>query len=90
MSDEMAYGALRAIARAGLRAGGDRAAGEIAVVGFDNHDLSDLFELSTVGQPVRELGRAAAELLMGQLSGAASPQAHVVPTELLVRRSTSA
>ena len=41
MSDEMAYGALRALRRAGLRAGGDRERGDVAIVGFDGHDLAD-------------------------------------------------
>ena len=70
MSDEMAYGALRAMRRVGVRAGGDVAAGEIALIGFDDHDLAEVFDLSTVGQPVRELGRMAADMLMARLGGA--------------------
>jgi LacI family repressor for deo operon, udp, cdd, tsx, nupC, and nupG len=89
MSDEMAFGALQAISRAGLRSGGDRAAGEIAVVGFDNHDLSPLFDLSTVGQEVRELGRSAAELLMQTISGLSSTEVQIHPTVLHVRGTTS-
>ena len=89
MSDEMAYGALRAIDRAGLKAGGDSAAGEIALIGFDNHHLADLFDLSTISQPVRELGRTAADLLMRCIAGSAEPQARVIPTVLHVRGTTS-
>ena len=33
---------------------------EVAIIGFDGHDLADTFDLSTVAQPVRELGRTAA------------------------------
>jgi LacI family repressor for deo operon, udp, cdd, tsx, nupC, and nupG len=90
MSDEMAFGALQAISRAGLRPGGDRATGQIAVIGFDNHDLAPLFDLSTVGQQVRELGRSAAHLLMGYVSGATGTEEQIHPTELHVRASTSA
>jgi LacI family repressor for deo operon, udp, cdd, tsx, nupC, and nupG len=89
MSDEMAYGALRAIARAGLAVGGNKAAGEIAVIGFDNHDLSGLFDLSTVGQPVRELGRSAAQLLMSHVVGSPTTEVRIVPTDLHVRGSTT-
>jgi DNA-binding LacI/PurR family transcriptional regulator len=93
MSDEMAYGALRALRRAGIRAGGDREAGEVALVGFDGHDLAEVFDLSTVSQPVRELGRAAAELLMAKVAGTADADAPdngslVLPTALVVRAST--
>ncbi|MGX7677274.1 LacI family DNA-binding transcriptional regulator [Jatrophihabitans sp. DSM 45814] len=91
MSDEMAFGALRAITRAGLQAGGDVDAGEIAVIGFDNHDLSDLFGLSTVGQPVREIGRSAADLLMRYVTATAEaePEVRVIPTTLYARSTTA-
>ena len=42
-SDEMAFGALRALRRAGLRVPND-----VSVLGFDDQDLADLLELSTV------------------------------------------
>jgi len=89
MSDEMAYGAMRALRRSGVRAGGDRDGGEIAVIGFDGHDLADAFDLSTVSQPVRSLGRAAADLLMAQVLGSNDPPSVVLPTTLHVRGSTS-
>ena len=80
LSDEMAYGALQALRRAGLRPGSDRRRGEIAVIGFDGHDLGGAFDLSTVCQPVRALGRAAADLLMAQVNGVAGPQSVTLPT----------
>jgi DNA-binding LacI/PurR family transcriptional regulator len=91
MSDEMAFGALRAIAATGRSVGGNRAAGEIAVIGFDNHDLSGLFDLSTVGQDVRGLGRAAAEQLMRYVIGTsgAEERVQIHPTQLHVRGTTS-
>lgn len=89
MSDEMAYGAIRAIRRVGLRTGGDTAAGEIAMVGFDGHDLAEIFDLSTVHQPVRALGRAAAAQLMAQMQGRHEGRVTVLPTELIVRGTSA-
>ena len=91
MSDEMAFGALRALAVGGRRAGGNLAAGEVAVMGFDGHDLAEAFDLTTIGQPVRDLGRAAADLLMERVLGThphVTPHELVLPTELAVRAST--
>lgn len=62
MSDEMAFGALRSLRRHGLEAGRD-----VSVAGFDNQDLADLLELTTVAQPVAQLGSVAARMLLGQL-----------------------
>jgi DNA-binding LacI/PurR family transcriptional regulator len=89
MSDEMAYGALRTLRRAGIRPGGEPDRGEIAIVGFDGHDLAEAFDLSTVAQPVRDLGRAAADLLMARVACPDSPpQSIVLPTRLTARRSS--
>lgn len=90
-SDEMAYGAIRALTMVGLRTGGDPAQGQIAIVGFDGHDLSDAFDLTTVAQPVRELGRQAAGLLLQRVSGGPGPE-HVsitLETTLVIRGSTA-
>ena len=83
-SDEMAYGAIRAIRRHGLRVPED-----IAVVGFDDHPSAELLDLSTVRQPVVE----QAEELTGRLlaaigSAGVAGESHVLPTELVVRGST--
>ncbi len=88
VSDEMAFGAIRALQRHGLRPGID-----VAIVGIDGHDLSELLDLTTVAQPVRELGRMAAERLLNQLrvpaaERAAKAETTVVPTTLFVRGST--
>ncbi|HJQ41984.1 MAG TPA: LacI family DNA-binding transcriptional regulator, partial [Jatrophihabitantaceae bacterium] len=48
-SDEMAYGALGTIRRAGLRVPHD-----VAVIGFDDQANAELMDLSTVRQPVAE------------------------------------
>jgi DNA-binding LacI/PurR family transcriptional regulator len=83
-SDEMAYGAMRAIRRAGLTVGRD-----IAVIGFDDHDMADLMDLSTVAQPVLAQGRVLADaLLAGIDKNGLAPSATVLPTEVIVRGST--
>jgi DNA-binding LacI/PurR family transcriptional regulator len=83
-SDEMAYGALRTIRRAGLRVPHD-----VAVVGFDDQANAELMDLTTVRQPVAE---QALEITARLLASIAEPQteaaAVVLPTELVVRGST--
>ena len=87
MSDEMAFGAMKAMRSHGLQPGKD-----ISLVGVDGHDMSEFLDLTTVVQPVQDLGRIAAEALVLQLR---SPGAEVstdsirLPTQLIVRGSTS-
>jgi LacI family transcriptional regulator, repressor for deo operon, udp, cdd, tsx, nupC, and nupG len=83
-SDEMAYGAIRAIRRAGLRVPWD-----VAVVGFDDHASAELLDLSTVRQPVVEQAEDLTARLLATITAPdAEPLARVLPTELVVRGST--
>jgi DNA-binding LacI/PurR family transcriptional regulator len=87
MSDEMAFGAIRAMRNHGLQPGRD-----ISIVGIDGHEVAELLDLSTVAQPVQDLGRIAAEALLEQLDGRADRQHQVVQrlaTQLIVRGSTA-
>jgi DNA-binding LacI/PurR family transcriptional regulator len=80
MSDRLAFGALRAARSLGLRVPAD-----LSVVGFDDVPRAREAEpggLTTVRQPSREKGRAAARLL---LDGGG---AVLLPTELVVRGTT--
>lgn len=83
MSDEMAFGALDEIRRRGLRVPHD-----VAIVGFDDHDLAPLFGLTTVRQQVDEIGASAARLLLASLNGTEPVTHAVAPTHLVVRRTT--
>jgi LacI family transcriptional regulator, repressor for deo operon, udp, cdd, tsx, nupC, and nupG len=86
ISDEMAFGAIRALRRHGLRPGRD-----VSIVGFDGHDMSDLLDLTTVVQPVAELGvRAAQALLESVLDSGRVPTQEMLPTQLVVRGSSGA
>jgi DNA-binding LacI/PurR family transcriptional regulator len=86
-NDLMAIGALRA-----LRDAGRRVPEDVAVVGFDDSPLSRVTDppLSTVRQPVEEMGREMAEMLLRLISGADGDvhQSAVLPTELVVRASS--
>jgi LacI family transcriptional regulator, repressor for deo operon, udp, cdd, tsx, nupC, and nupG len=84
-SDEMAFGAIRAIRRAGLRLPED-----IAVIGFDDHSTAALMDLSTVRQPVHEQATQLTTALLAALLGDEQPIQIVLPTELIVRGSTVA
>jgi DNA-binding LacI/PurR family transcriptional regulator len=83
-SDLMALGALDA-----LRDAGRRVPDDVAVVGFDDSELARSTDppLTTVRQPIEELGREMARLLLAQLGGDAPPEGVVLRTELVVRRS---
>ncbi len=88
MSDEMAFGALRALRRHGLQPGAD-----VSIIGVDGHDMSEFLDLSTVAQPVADLGRSAAEALLVQMRSPATGPSHRgihLPTRLIVRGSTRA
>ena len=83
-SDEVAVGAMRTLRRAGLRIPED-----ISVIGIDDHPLAELTDLTTVGQPVRQQGLLAGQMVLGLLHGDDIERAVTVPTRLIVRRSTA-
>jgi len=85
-SDVMAVGALQALERAGRRAGAD-----VAVVGFDDSDAARLASppLTTVRQPIEDMGRQMAAILLEHiLEGTNSPRQVVLGTELVIRSSS--
>ncbi|TDV34684.1 LacI family transcriptional regulator [Paraburkholderia caballeronis] len=85
VSDTLAVGVIN-----GLRGVGRRVPDDVAVVGFDDLALSAQIDppLTTIAQPMRELGETAARLLLQRL---ADPRASVpgvlLPHRLVVRRS---
>ena len=85
-SDLMALGALRV-----LRDAGRTVPGDVALVGFDDGPLAALSDppLTTVHQPMEELGRAMATMLLGQIrdGGVLAPEQLVLDTALVERAS---
>ena len=89
MSDEMAFGAIRSLRTHGLEPGRD-----VSIIGIDNHPMSSYLGLTTIAQPVADLGKKAGECLLEQLAGSDSLSGNArvtqLPTELIVRSSTGA
>ena len=87
-SDMMATGALHATHEAGLAVPDD-----LAVVGFDDVPLASFVNppLTTIRQPIYELGTIAVKLLIEQLTQPApTPLQTRIPTQLIVRQSCGA
>ncbi len=86
-SDQMAIGAYRAIAEAGLAVPDD-----ISLVGFDDIDAAAYTAppLTTIRQPFAELAARAVALLLQIIGGERSEDTRVIlPPELVVRQSTA-
>jgi LacI family transcriptional regulator len=79
----LATGAYRALRRLDLHH-------KVALVGFDEVPLGDLFDpgITVMAQDAVALGRAAAQLLFRRIDGDRSPSVHeVIPTRLITRGS---
>jgi DNA-binding LacI/PurR family transcriptional regulator len=94
LNDLMALGALEA-----ARAAGRRVPADLSIIGFDDIPFAALANppLTTVGQPIRQLGEQAADLLLRVIDQGvsvtieASAQPNVLlPNELMVRQTTAA
>ncbi len=95
-NDLTAMGAIRAAKGAGLRVPQD-----LSIVGFDNMPICELTTppLTSVGQPIAEIGRSAIDLLVKQIARQRSDKnggglnghapSMLFPTQLMVRQSTA-
>lgn len=84
-NDNVAIGSLRAILEAGLRIPED-----IAVVGFDDVDISNYVtpSLTTIHQPRYEIGKRAMGLLLKKISQEDVDHRHIIlEDELIIRES---
>ena len=88
-NDVCAIGAIRA-----LREAGKRVPEDVAVIGFDDiHEARyHIPALTTVKQPLQQMGRLAAEILLDRISDPKKAQPHFVyvEPELIVRESAPA
>lgn len=85
-NDLSAAGAIKALREAGRTVPGD-----VAVVGFDDVPFAAHTDppLTTVRQPLRQMGETAARMLMAHFAGTPLPETpNVIPTNLIVRSST--
>ncbi len=76
---------------AGIRETGRRVPADVAVIGFDDVEVALHTDppLTTIRQPMHEMGATAARLLLAALGGSPLPaEPTVLPTNLVVRGST--
>jgi len=85
-SDIQAIGAIKAVKESGLRIPDD-----IAIIGFDDIEFAEYAGLTTVRQPMAEMGLKAVERMMALLENADLAPEHVrLDTKLVVRESCGA
>lgn len=85
-SDLVAIGAIKALKACGLRVPED-----VEVIGFDNIELSEIFEpaLSTVSKPHNAMAKEAARILLSVIEGNRPPINHMIVNASLVLRDTT-
>ncbi|MEJ5944000.1 LacI family DNA-binding transcriptional regulator [Pseudokineococcus basanitobsidens] len=84
-NDQTALGVVDVLQRAGVRVPGD-----VVVTGFDGIDAAGRSRprLTTVHQPMAELGRVAVDVLLRRLADPAAPlEDRVLPVQVLLRES---
>ncbi|WP_439838941.1 LacI family DNA-binding transcriptional regulator [Aeromonas caviae] len=83
VSDMLAIGAMKAAFRAGMKV-----PQQLAVVGFDDIPVAEMFEpaLTTIAQPMFELGKSAVAMLFQRMSGH-SVESRTLNHALVIRES---
>ena len=82
-TDLQAMGVIMVARQMGLEIPGD-----LAVMGFDNLDMAELMELTTIQQPLDESGRVAVELLLGRITTPTRSLQHVQLPLTIIERKT--
>jgi DNA-binding LacI/PurR family transcriptional regulator len=89
-NDLIAIGAIKALEELGIDVPGD-----MAIIGFDDINMASLYRpaLTTVKQPIQEMGNTAVEILLEQIENpgkAFHTRKITFPMELIVRQSSTA
>jgi DNA-binding LacI/PurR family transcriptional regulator len=82
--DVLAAGVLRAARQRGIRV-----PEELAVVGFDDSEVAEALDLTTVRQPFEESGRAGVQMLLERMQNPAASRRHTELRLTLVSRATT-
>lgn len=84
MSDELAIGAMQTLRRAGFAV-----PGQMSIIGFDDHEMAEFMDLTTIFQPVRLQAHTATNMLLDRLNGRTDDFTETnLPVRLVVRGST--
>ena len=83
-SDNQAIGVLQAMEEKGLKAPDD-----IAVIGYDNIELAKYLKITTIWQPMYQLGHLAVEVLLKAINGELTETYHKELELKLVKRETA-
>jgi LacI family sucrose operon transcriptional repressor len=60
------------------------------MVGFDGLSISEFFDLTTIEQPIRQMGEYSVDLLIKKIEGKMVPERSILPVQVIVRGSTAA
>ncbi|MGL4392598.1 MAG: LacI family DNA-binding transcriptional regulator [Fusobacteriaceae bacterium] len=86
VSDMLAIGAIRALKKLKIEIPKD-----ISVIGFDDIEIAKLFspELSTVSQPMKKMGRCAAEILLKEIKKPSTLKQKIILDYEIIERETT-
>ena len=83
-TDFQALGVLKAARQLGIKV-----PEQLAVIGFDDLDMAEYFDLTTISQHLDESGRLAVELLLAQIESPFRPPRHVKLPLTFIERQTA-
>lgn len=61
---------------------------DFQLIGFDGIDISDYFNISTIAQPIKQMGEFSLEILLKRISGQIVPNQSILPVLPIKRGST--
>lgn len=84
MSDELAFGTIQTLRRASIEI-----PRRMSIIGFDDHEMASIMDITTIAQPVRQQAEEAARTLLSLIDGAtdAAPKTDL-PVRLVIRGTT--